>query len=702
MGPKTTGKGGGKGKSVAKGGSKEFNQQVQADLHAALHEGQAGDPCPRCNGYTHGVLVECWDRYKAQDHWTIGKWKYEVKAEKKKVEDSFQEQRKARIDGGFNPKFKPVSPSPPAATAAGGAATLASRPKAQSLSVQASSHASSSRSAPPAPVKKRTPFETKDLGTSLYIKKTEQPGAKPKVPRDGVPQVKTTLVGPKAGKDEFEVIANYVQVQQLPDTLHVYSLTFWRPGRGSPTNRVELNKQREIKLVFEALMAADAFRLEASAQSWATDFKDLWSTTAMSNGKGDKKEWDTPSVTCKLLDGKDYEGVFASVKFSGVLNKIRQRMCEEDITAMSDDIRALNAYVARCIREHNIDVNRPITQLGANKFYVDDGFTVMQDRSNDAGLRAVRGYYTSIRPGAKGPLLNINVATTAFIKPCLVSEMLSLIRDPVYVERMLRGARVRIVYKRQEFEETKKQGYSMNDSLPRTKVFQQFGETANFQKFFAVLEKSDPSGERSIGSNDRGTTVLQYFKGAFPLEHYVCVLTVVDMNVQIRGTANYDMLCVNVGKRVRSFPTGKTMPEEKGTARSAHYYVLHNDAGIGNPDLQKLTLMLCYTFGRSTTGVSYAAPAYIADRLCERGRAYIREWAEDKFALPVFDYKSYQDAQGRVRKPTNAEMAVEKTAMVRQLLTQKGFWGMYNDTGPKDKQRLNPWHPNLDDGMFWM
>jgi eukaryotic translation initiation factor 2C len=112
--------------------------------------------------------------------------------------------------------------------------------------------------------------------------------------------------------------------------------------------------------------------------------------------------------------------------------------------------------------------------------------------------------------------------------------------------------------------------------------------------------------------------------------------------------------------------------------------------------------MLCYTFGRSTTGVSYAAPAYIADRLCERGRAYIREWAEDKFAVSVFNYKSYQDAQGRPRKPTNAEMAVEKTAMVRQLLTHKGFWGMYDDTGPKDKQRLNPWHPDLDDGMFWM
>jgi hypothetical protein len=291
-------------------------------------------------------------------------------------------------------------------------------------------------------------------------------------------------------------------VQQLPDTLHVYSLTFWRPSHDPQRDCVELNKQREIKLVFEALMAADVLRLQSSAQSWATDFKDLWSTAAMSNEKGDKEEWDTPSVTRKLLDGKDYQGAYATVKFSKILSNIRKRVLEEDITAMSDDIRVLNAYVARCIREHNSHTSRSITQLGANKFYISDGFTVMEDKNRDTGLRAVQGYYTSIRLGTEGPLLNINVATTASIKPCLVSDMLYLINDWVYVERMLKGARVRIVYKRQEFEETQKQGYSMNNEFPRTKVFQQFGEVAGIQKFFMMLEKSDPSGQRSVGSND--------------------------------------------------------------------------------------------------------------------------------------------------------------------------------------------------------
>jgi hypothetical protein len=487
MGPKNAGKGGGKGKPTAKGGSKGFNQQNKEDMYAALREEQAGEPCPRCNSNAHGVLIECWDKYKAQDHWTISRWNYETKAKKKKVEDFFQEQRQARIDdGGFKPKFKPLAPIPSTTTAAAGPATPTSLAPTQSSSIQASSQASPSKSAPPLPVQKRTPIETKDLGESLYVENTTQPGTKPDFPRDGVPKVATTRVGPAASGNELQIIANYVQVQQLPDTLHVYSLTFWRPSHDLRL-RVELNKQREIKLVFEALMAADTLLLKSSDQSWATDFKDLWSTTAMSNKNGDTVEWDTPGVTCKLLDGKDYHGVFASVKYSGVLNNIRKRVREEDITAMSDDIRALNAYVARCIREHNSQTSRSITQLGANKFYVDDGYTVIEDRYHDSGLRAVRGYYMSIRPGTKGPLLNINVATTAFLKPCLVSEMLQLIRDPIYVERMLKGARVKIMYKRQEFGETKEQGYSMNDELPRTKLFQQFGEVAGTQKFFTML-----------------------------------------------------------------------------------------------------------------------------------------------------------------------------------------------------------------------
>jgi eukaryotic translation initiation factor 2C len=74
----------------------------------------------------------------------------------------------------------------------------------------------------------------------------------------------------------------------------------------------------------------------------------------------------------------------------------------------------------------------------------------------------------------------------------------------------------------------------------------------------------------------------------------------------------------------------------KGTAKSAHYFLLVNEMGLSDTAIQSFvsiippgyerllikpqTHKLCYTYVRATMGVSYAPPAYYADRLCERGR----------------------------------------------------------------------------------
>lgn len=64
-----------------------------------------------------------------------------------------------------------------------------------------------------------------------------------------------------------------------------------------------------------------------------------------------------------------------------------------------------------------------------------------------------------------------------------------------------------------------------------------------------------------------------------------------------------------------------------GTARPCHYFVIHNDMNMSADRLQQITFALCWTFATALTPISYAAPAYYADRLCERGRMY---------ALPMF------------------------------------------------------------------
>ncbi|KIK92862.1 hypothetical protein PAXRUDRAFT_829570 [Paxillus rubicundulus Ve08.2h10] len=62
----------------------------------------------------------------------------------------------------------------------------------------------------------------------------------------------------------------------------------------------------------------------------------------------------------------------------------------------------------------------------------------------------------------------------------------------------------------------------------------------------------------------------------------------------------------------------------KGTARSTHYFVIHDENSFNADQLQGLTNDLSYVFARATKGVSLVAPAYWADIACERGRCYLR------------------------------------------------------------------------------
>ena len=58
-------------------------------------------------------------------------------------------------------------------------------------------------------------------------------------------------------------------------------------------------------------------------------------------------------------------------------------------------------------------------------------------------------------------------------------------------------------------------------------------------------------------------------------------------------------------------------------ASSPHYVVIKDQIGFHADDLEQFTLKLCYLFNRATKAVSICPPAYYADLLCERGRAYL-------------------------------------------------------------------------------
>ncbi|KAF2122712.1 ribonuclease H-like domain-containing protein [Lophiotrema nucula] len=160
----------------------------------------------------------------------------------------------------------------------------------------------------------------------------------------------------------------------------------------------------------------------------------------------------------------------------------------------------------------------------------------------------------------------------------------------------------------------------------------------------------------------------------------------------------------------------------QGTARPTRYFVIENGMQLSPQAFQNLTHELCYTYVRATLGVSYASPAYYADRLCERGRAYIRKyligdkdikdelktnkkkWAKEFAKLADACYPRNKGTDGRLEKKSDERIILE--TICRQKLDQKcRDHTMANVKREWEKHRgagSNPWSADLDGTMFWM
>ena len=125
----------------------------------------------------------------------------------------------------------------------------------------------------------------------------------------------------------------------------------------------------------------------------------------------------------------------------------------------------------------------------------------------------------------------------------------------------------------------------------------------------------------------------------------------------------------------------------QGTGRSAHYFVLNNQMGLNSDDLQRVTHALCYIYARATKGVSYCSPAYYADRLCDRGRAWLRDYLVGRKWIDRGQNESFDDFRNRARN----------------AIDSGNYWRpqRFNDT-KYGQTRKNPWHPKLDGIMFYL
>jgi hypothetical protein len=80
----------------------------------------------------------------------------------------------------------------------------------------------------------------------------------------------------------------------------------------------------------------------------------------------------------------------------------------------------------------------------------------------------------------------------------------------------------------------------------------------------------------------------------------------------------------------------------QGTARPAHYSVIKDDVGFSADQLERFTLNLCYYFARCTRAVSICPPAYYADLLAERGRAYLFSTLQENHADDASSFDGQQ------------------------------------------------------------
>lgn len=360
--------------------------------------------------------------------------------------------------------------------------------------------------------KTRTPKEDKIKGQIEFLDTPNKTTSVPNnVPHHGVFSVATNTAQATTEDDGMIIASNYVEVSKVPKTLYVYSLSYSRPSQ-QKDKRIQFNKRREIDAAFQAAKRADALKLEGKPFEWVTDSKNLWSTCPISDHPlTGNYSWSTGDFEYTQPNGKTVTDLRVDVCFTSHLEDIEKKLRTENLENLPDYIRALNANVVESITRNQENTGIDVVRTSVNKVFLKYGYELVR------GIRVTRGYFTSIRPGKDSTLLNINTATSAFLPPEPVSQLLwdvdprgttALASRATTVEKLLKGAMLRISYSRANYEGS---DVDYNSEEKRTVMFTQFGKGAKAQKFFKLLdeEKGKP---RKVDPNDQGTSVWDYFK----------------------------------------------------------------------------------------------------------------------------------------------------------------------------------------------
>jgi hypothetical protein len=112
------------------------------------------------------------------------------------------------------------------------------------------------------------------------------------------------------------------------------------------------------------------------------------------------------------------------------------------------------------------------------------------------------------------------------------------------------------------------------------------------------------------------------------------------------------------------------------------------DFGSTDKRLATITNTFCYYFPCAPKDVSYVAPAYVADRMCGRGRAWSRRWKPaSSLKLRASNNGVTWDAPSITQWKQNKTLELLWSVRLNKSSTERA-WGRFDDQG--QMSRCNP------------
>jgi eukaryotic translation initiation factor 2C len=285
--------------------------------------------------------------------------------------------------------------------------------------------------------------------------------------RQGKFPIRTKLTDlPSVATAQQTILTNHFELNVFEVALYEYEI-------------IDLEVGGQTRKKIQAL-----FRKAIAQWSFLKDDQDSFATDGQKTIVSWKKLHDTIDDDKLFLRGPGKDGagsqwqddistgrttsVTARFNFVGSVNVedlVKQTQC--DLTVERSDLSS----VERCI---NILISKSfdnsVVKLSGKKFYVRNARdTLGQSQS----LEIIRGYYYAVQPSIGRLLMNFNVATSAFIRPILVSEFLQDTSTFSDLEKLSLLTRLRVYVEREHKEDR------LNRPGARIKKISALGNAAN-------------------------------------------------------------------------------------------------------------------------------------------------------------------------------------------------------------------------------